>query len=198
MDLTEVLVTGGYLALALLILVENLFPPIPSEVILPLAGFLVGRGDMAYVPAVLAATVGSVSGALIIYEVGRRGGRPLVERLAPRARLSKADLDRGDEWFARYGGWFVVFGRLVPGIRSVVSIPAGVAGMPVGRFVLLTTIGSLTWNAVLIGLGALLGQNWDRIQDVIGPISTIALGVLALGAIVFAAWLVRRERPTDG
>lgn len=192
MDLTEVLVTGGYVALALLILIENLFPPIPSEVILPLAGFLVGQGQMAYVPAVIAATIGSVSGALIIYGVARRGGRPLVERLAPKVRLSQADLDRGDEWFARYGAWFVIGGRLVPGIRSVVSIPAGLAEMPRGRFVLLTTIGSLTWNAVLIGLGVLLGQHWDRIAEVIEPISTVAGIALALGAVAFIIWLVRR------
>ncbi len=116
----------GYFGVAFLMFAENLFPPIPSEVILPLTGFLVGREDLAFVPALVAATTGSLAGALVLYALGRWGGRGLVLRLLVDVlRVKEADLDRADEWFDRYGGVVVLFGRMVPGVRSLVSIPAG-------------------------------------------------------------------------
>jgi membrane protein DedA with SNARE-associated domain len=119
--------SGGYPALAGLILAENLFPPIPSELILPLAGYYVGQGEMAFVLAVLAATIGSLAGALLLYSIARFGGRRLVLKLGKVLRVKERDLDRSDEWFDRHGGWVVLFGRLVPGARSLVSIPAGLS-----------------------------------------------------------------------
>lgn len=181
--------TGGYPALAGLILVENVFPPIPSELILPLAGFSVGQGDLIYLFAVLAATFGSVAGALILYFAARQGGRPLIYRHAKKLRLKEAELDRADAWFDRHGAWFVLFGRLIPGVRSLVSIPAGLSEMPLWRFVLLTTIGSATWNALLIGAGWALGEQWSEIETIVGPMSRIALVALVAGA---AAFVVRR------
>lgn len=186
--------TGGYPALAGLILLENLFPPIPSEIILPLAGFSVGKGELVYLLAVLAATLGSVVGALILYVVARRGGRPLIYRFAPRVRISARELDRADAWFDRYGAWFVLFGRLIPGVRSLVSIPAGLSEMPLMRFTLLTAIGSAVWNALLIGVGAALGENWEEVAAVVGPMSTGALVGLIAATAVGALWLLRRNR----
>lgn len=190
--------TGGYPALAGLILLENVFPPIPSEIILPLAGFSVGKGELVYLLAVLAATLGSVVGALVLYAAARRGGRPLIYRFAPRVRISTRELDRADAWFDRYGAWFVLFGRLIPGVRSLVSIPAGLSEMPLLRFTLLTAIGSAIWNALLISLGAALGENWDEVAAVIGPMSTGALIGLIAATLAGAFWLLRRNRGSAG
>ncbi len=186
--------TGGYPALAGLILLENVFPPIPSEIILPLAGFSVGKGELVYLLAVLAATLGSVVGALILYFAARRGGRPLIYRFAPRVRISARELDRADAWFDRYGAWFVLFGRLIPGVRSLVSIPAGLSEMPVVRFTVLTTIGSAAWNALLISIGAALGENWEEVAAIVGPMSTAALIGLVGATVAGAIWLLRRNR----
>ncbi|MBO9532617.1 MAG: DedA family protein [Solirubrobacteraceae bacterium] len=186
--------SGGYPALGGLILLENVFPPIPSELILPLAGFSVGRGDMVFVLAVLAATIGSVVGALILYGAARAGGRPLIYRFGPKVRLSHKDLDRADAWFDRYGVWFVLFGRLIPGVRSLVSVPAGLSEMPLAWFVALTAIGSAVWNALLIGIGRALGENWDELAAYIGPISTFALIGMLAGMLALAIWLLRRGR----
>ena len=130
-DWVQDLIGGGsYLALTAILVLENLFPPIPSEIVLPFAGALVADGGMSYPGAVLAATAGSLIGALILYAVGRFGGRPLLYRYRRVVRLSEAQLDRADAWFDRRGPWIVLFGRLIPGIRSVVSVPAGAAEMP--------------------------------------------------------------------
>ncbi len=183
---------GGYVALALLILVENLFPPIPSEVLLPLAGSQVAAGNMAYPLAVLAATVGSVVGALALYAVGRFGGRPLLLHHGRILRLDDARLDRADEWFDTHGPKLVFFGRLVPGVRSVVSVPAGLSEMPVLRFVALTTAGSLLWNAALIGGGWALGSRWRELTHFIETYDRYLL-VGFLGAVVaLAVWHRRR------
>jgi len=120
--------TGGYPALALLVLLENLFPPIPSEVVLPLAGYYVERGTLTFVPAVAAATAGLLAGALILYGLGRIGGRPLVLRYGRFLRVDDERLRRAEDWFARYGDAVVLFARMVPGARSVVSVPPGSLG----------------------------------------------------------------------
>lgn len=186
---------GSYPALALFVAVENVFPPIPSEVVLPLAGFYVGEGTLAFVPALLGATTGSVVGALVLYAIGRFGGRPLVLRLGGVLRVDEERLDRADAWFDRHDWKLVLFGRMVPGMRSVVSIPAGLAEMPVGRFVALTALGSGAWNALLVGAGWALGDNWDAVTHVVGQASIFVLagaGVLVLGLV--AVWLLRKRR----
>lgn len=191
---TDAMEAGGYPALGGLILLENLFPPIPSELILPLAGYSVSQGQLTLVLAILAATIGSVVGALLLYGIARRGGRPVIYRLGPRVRVSHRDLDRADAWFDRYGAWFVFFGRLVPGVRSLVSIPAGLSEMPLLRFTLLTAAGSLLWNTLLIGLGAMLGRNWEQVAAVVGPISSAALVLLVAATALGGVWLIRRNR----
>lgn len=175
----------GYAGLAVLLIIENLFPPIPSEVVLPLAGFLVGRGDLAFAGAVLAATFGSVAGALILYCMGRWGGRALILRYGKWLRVDAKGLDRAEGWFRSYGDAVVLGGRVVPVARSVVSIPAGLSKMPLLRFTVLTTIGSAVWNTVLIGGGYLLGANWDRVSDWAGTYSDIVLVVAAVAAALF-------------
>jgi membrane protein DedA with SNARE-associated domain len=186
---------GGYPALALFVLVENLFPPIPSEVVLPLAGFYVNQGTLAFVPAMLFATAGSVGGALILYALGRYGGRPVILRYGRVLRVTEERLERAEGWFERYGTAVVLFGRMVPGARSVVSIPAGLAEMGLTRFVLLTAAGSAAWNALLIGAGALLGASWKAVSDIAGSASTVVLIVTGAAAVIATVvWLWRRRR----
>ena len=167
----EVLIAHGVAMLVLLILLENVFPPIPSEVILPLAGFLVFEGQMTFVEAIVAATVGSVSGAAILYALGRHGGRPLLLRYGRVLRLDDRRLDRADDWFDRHGPKIVFLGRMLPGVRSIVSVPAGLSEMRVPVFVALTALGSALWNGALIGAGWALGSSWREVGEFIGPLT---------------------------
>ncbi len=191
----QVITTLGYLGLALLLVAENLFPPIPSEVVLPLAGFVVGRGDLGFWQALLASTTGSAVGALILYALGRYGGRGLVLRYGSWLRVSAKELERAEGWFRRYGDWVVLFARVVPLARSIVSIPAGTMQMPLLRFTVLTAVGSGVWNVLLIGAGVALGANWARISGWIGSYSDVALILLAGAAAVL---LVLRHRGREG
>ncbi|MBE2318493.1 DedA family protein [Solirubrobacter sp. CPCC 204708] len=188
--------TGGYPALTGLILAENLFPPIPSEIILPVAGYFVGEGSMNFVLAIIAATIGSVVGALILYGIARYGGRALVLKLGRVARVREEDLDQADAWFDKRGPWFVFFGRLVPGVRSLISIPAGLSEMPLTQFVLLTTAGSALWNTTLIGAGWALGSNYERVADYIGPVATVVVVLCGILVLALIAWALKRRRIT--
>ncbi len=184
----------GYVGLALLLIAENLFPPIPSEVVLPLAGFLVGRGDLSLWGALLAATFGSVAGAIILYGLGRWGGRRLVLRYGKWLRVDEEGLGRAEGWFRRYGDWLVLVARVIPVARSIVSIPAGTAKMPLPRFVVLTTIGSAAWNGVLIGAGVALGANWQVVQNWVGAYSNVVLVVAtAVAALLLLLYGLRRR-----
>lgn len=176
----------------LLVALESIFPPIPSELILPLAGFAASRGDLDVVAAVVWTTIGSVVGALVLYALGAKVGE---ERLRAVARamplVRESDIDTVDGWFERHGGKAVFFGRMVPGVRSLISIPAGVAHMPVGRFLLLTALGSLVWNSLLIGAGYSLGSRWSVVETWVGRFQEVVI-VLAVLAVVLV--VVRRVR----
>jgi len=191
----SVITAGGYPGLTALILVENVFPPIPSELVLPLTGYYVGGGEFNFLLAVGAATAGSVIGAFVLYTIARRGGRALLLRHGRVFRIKDSDLDRADDWFDRYGGWLVLLGRLVPGARSLVSVPAGVSEMPRVRFALLTALGSAIWNAALVGLGVALGRNYKTVADFLGPVGTGITVALIGGGIAFAVWWFRRRSP---
>ena len=183
----------GALGVAFLMVLENLFPPIPSELILPFAGFLVGRGEIGFLPALVASTAGSLSGALILYALGRWGGRNLILRYGRYLRVKEADLDRAEGWFDKYDEWVVLFGRMVPGVRSVVSIPAGMLRTPFLRFVLLTTAGSAAWNTLLLGAGWYLGENWQQIEGFVGSLSNFVLVLVAVALVAAAIWWWRRR-----
>ena len=189
--------TLGYAGLALLLLLENIFPPVPSEVVLPIAGFLVGRGDLNFAGALAASTLGSVTGALLLYGAGRWGGRELVLRYGKWLRVSAADLDRAEGWFARYGDAVVLVARVVPVARSIVSIPAGTAKMGLARFTVLTAAGAAVWNAALIGAGYFLGANWGRVSGWVGAYSDVVLvaaTIAAAGYLVFRHFRKKDER----
>lgn len=184
----------GSLGVGLLILLETVIPPIPSEVILPLAGFRSLTGTLNVWAVWPAATLGSVLGALMLYGLGVWLGYERLHRLAGHrwfVLVSQKDMERGHAQFDRHGGKIVLLGRCVPFLRSVVSIPAGIAGMSVRRFVTLTAIGSGVWNAAFLGLGWLLGENWNQVEGWLGPVSYVVLGLVVVGLVVL---MVRRLR----
>lgn len=192
-DLMEALgAPGAGLAVAL----ENLFPPIPSEVVLPLAGFTAGQGEMNLLAAIIWTTVGSVTGAVVLYGIGALLGRERLRALAGRMPLVKVeDVDRAEAWFTRYGGPAVLFGRMIPLVRSFISIPAGIERMPLATFVLFTAIGSLAWNTGLILTGYALGESWDEVEKYVGPVSRGVAVLIGIAVLVFvAARLVGRRR----
>jgi membrane protein DedA with SNARE-associated domain len=182
----------GAAGVGLLIFLENLIPPIPSEVILPLAGFRARTGTLNVWLTWPAATAGSVLGALVLYGLGVWLGYDRLHALAGKRWFilsSQKDLDRGERIFEQHGGKIVLLGRCIPFIRSVVSIPAGIARMPLPRFLTLTAIGSGVWNALFIGLGWLLGENWGEVQAWLGPSSYVVIGLLVVGLV----WLAIRK-----
>jgi membrane protein DedA with SNARE-associated domain len=183
---------AGYLGIAVVMAIETVFPPIPSELVLPLAGFHVATGTLGFLPALGASTLGAVLGALVLYAIARLGGRPLVLRLHPLLRITERDMDRADRWFDRRAVPIVLFGRLVPGIRSLVSVPAGLSEMPLWQFLAATTAGALLWNAALLGAGALLGSQYDRVEGYVGPVSTAVMVAVVLAVVGGIVWLRRR------
>jgi membrane protein DedA with SNARE-associated domain len=178
----------------LLIALETILPPIPSEVILPLAGFLARQGVLNVVMAWLAATVGGVSGALALYGLGAWLGYERLHALAGRrwfVLASQKDVDRGCGLFERHGSWIVAAARCVPVLRSVVSLPAGMTRMPLPKFVALTTAGTSVWNAAFITAGWFLAEKWQRVDAYTGPIGIVVVGLIVVGLGVLA-WRRRR------
>lgn len=177
----------GYLGIVLLMLLENLFPPIPSEVVMPLAGFTAARGRLSLPLVIVAGTLGAVLGALPWYALGRALGVARVRRLAGRhgrwLTLTPGDVDRASAAFRAHGAAAVLVGRLVPAVRTLISVPAGVTRMALPRFLVLTTAGSLAWTAVLALTGNALGRDYGRVARFVGPVSN-AIVVLILAAHV--------------
>jgi membrane protein DedA with SNARE-associated domain len=182
---------GAGLAVAL----ENLFPPIPSELILPLAGFTASRGDMSLIGAIVWTTLGSVAGALALYAVGALLGRDRTRAIAARLPLVKlSDIDRTEAWFARHGVKAVFFGRMVPLFRSFISLPAGIERMPMATFLAFTTLGSLIWNLIFVLAGYQLGENWRVVQDYVGVYQKLVVAAVVVGVAAFVALRLRRSR----
>jgi membrane protein DedA with SNARE-associated domain len=182
---------GAGLAVAL----ENLFPPIPSELILPLAGFTASRGDMSLIGAIVWTTLGSVAGALALYAVGALLGRDRTRAIAARLPLVKlSDIDRTEAWFARHGVKAVFFGRMVPLFRSFISLPAGVERMPMTRFLVFTALGSLIWNVIFVLAGYQLGENWRVVQDYVGVYQKLVVAAVVVAVAAFVALRLRRSR----
>ncbi|MGI5163374.1 DedA family protein [Spirillospora sp. CA-253888] len=191
-DLMEKLgAPGAGLAIAL----ENLFPPLPSEVILPLAGFTAAQGKMSLVAALIWTTVGSVVGALALYGIGALIGRDRMRRMVERLPLVKVqDLDRTEAWFLKHGAKAVFFGRMIPIFRSLISIPAGVERMPLTTFLMYTTLGSALWNTAFVLAGYGLGDNWHKVEEYVGVYSKIVVAVVGLAALVFIGLRVVKAR----
>ena len=205
---TQIYATVGYLGVAFWVALESVIIPIPSELVLPFAGFLVGEGTAIepltgqpwnLVLVTLFGTVGATLGALVAYAIGMFGGRPIIERWGRYLGISPADLDRAEMFFERHGDAAAFFGRLVPVIRSLVSFAAGVARMPLGRFIVFTFLGSLPFTLLLATAGVVLGQNWETVGGVLKQFEYLIvaiLGVIVLAWIWFRILKPRRARAT--
>lgn len=178
----------GYPGLFLLIFLENVFPPIPSEVILPFGGFLTIHTSLRLPGVVFAATLGSLAGAMVLYGAGRilngeRLTRLVESRVGKLLRLKGEDIAKAEEWFRTKGRKTVFFCRCIPVVRSLISIPAGMSGMELPRFLLYTTAGTLIWNILLVSLGALMGESWEYLSWLVGEYSHVMLIVLGISAL---------------
>ncbi|MFJ8044837.1 DedA family protein [Kitasatospora sp. NPDC096147] len=176
--------TMGGPGAGLVIALENLFPPLPSEVILPLTGFAAGQGVLSLTSALFWTMLGSVVGALVLYWFGALFGRERMHAVWARLPLVKvSDLERTEQWFARHGTRAVLLGRMVPIFRSLISVPAGVERMPLSVFLALTTVGSLVWNGVLVLAGYQLGDRWDVVETYVGVLSKLVVVLVAAALI---------------
>ena len=196
--ITDIMNEFGYMGIMFLIALENIFPPIPSEVILTFGGFMTINTDLTVVGVIFSATAGSVLGAIILYMIGLQLGVERLEKIVNRwghvLRIKVEDVHKADAWFDKYGPWTVFFCRFVPIIRSLISIPAGMSNMNVGIFLLLTTIGTLIWNVVLVYLGASVGESWDTIVYYMDIYSNIIYVILAVLFIVLVVVFVKTRR----
>jgi len=190
---TSVVETLGYGGVAFLVALENLFPPIPSEVVLPLAGFVAAEGSASLLGMIVAATIGSMVGAFILYGISAAVGpvrlRALVVRYGRWFGLDESDLDKAEGWFDQRANMAVLICRCIPLMRSLISIPAGFRRMPLLPFTLYTLLGSLVWNVVLIGAGYLLGEQWHRMERPMELFQKVVL--VAIGVAV--AWFIWRR-----
>jgi membrane protein DedA with SNARE-associated domain len=200
----EIILALGYPGIALIMFTENIFPPIPSELVMPFAGFLVGNPDspsaFTFVGVVASGTVGAVVGAVVLYYIGVWADEPVARAFLRRYGrwflLSEEDLDRALSFFKRYGEIIVFFGRLIPIIRSLISIPAGMNRMSLLRFLLFTTLGATLWNVALTGAGVILGANWEQVLDIIDTYQNLTLVVLGAAVVLFVVvrlWQRRRK-----
>lgn len=193
----------GYLGVFLLIAVENIFPPIPSEVILLFGGALTAvalGGKLGIFWMIVVATLGSVAGAIALYYIGKilkteRLKKLVSGRLGKILRLKPADIDKADKWFDEKGNITVFFCRCVPLLRSLISIPAGMSEMPMAKFLLYTTVGSAIWNTILVILGHNLGQNWESIMGFFDQFSHIVVIICAVLIVVCLAWWFCFRKP---
>ena len=195
--ITDWLNQFGYLGVFILILAENIFPPIPSEVILTLGGFMTTTTSMTKIGIIIASTAGSVIGAAILYGIGLLLDVERLEKIIGKygkfLRLTIKDIHKADAWFDKYGIWAVFFGRLIPLVRSLISIPAGMSNMKFGLFLLLTTLGTLVWNTVLVSVGAAVGDNWDEIVGYMDIYSNIVYALIAIGGVAFLIWYFKKR-----
>ncbi len=190
----DVVESLGALGVAAIVLLETVVPPIPSELVLPLAGFLVQQDRLSLLAVLVATTTASVLGALLLYGAGHGFGERRTRAILVRVPLVEhRDVDRAEEWFDRRGEVAVLVGRLVPGVRSLVSVPAGTRRMPVSRFVLLTALGSGTWNTLLVGAGMVLGTQYRLVADYVDVVDRFLVAGAAVALAVFVVHRLRRR-----
>lgn len=193
--ITSIMADFGYIGIFLLIMVENLFPPIPSEIILTFGGFMTTVSSLNVVMVIIVATLGSVVGAVLLYKVASYFGKERLTKIVLKhgriLRLKESDIERAENFFLKYGSWAVFLCRMIPLIRSLISIPAGMTKMKMSRFLVLTTAGSLLWNTVLIGLGAFLGESWNEIVVFMDNFSTIIYSIIAVIVVVSLGFFFR-------
>ena len=203
----EIMNNFGYIGVFLLITIENVFPPIPSEVILLFGGFMTTYTSMSVIGVIIASTLGSVLGAIILYYIGKilnkeRLKKIITSKPGKLLRLKPEDIDKADKWFDTKGNKTVFFCRFIPVIRSLISIPAGMSEMPMKKFLIYTTLGSLIWNAALTIAGSIVGENWTSILEIMdnySHIAVIVLGIIFIAAIIiFYSKRKKKNLPKEG
>ncbi|MGI0020512.1 MAG: DedA family protein [Nitrososphaera sp.] len=196
--LTSLIAQYGYPAVFLAAFIETIFPPIPSEFVFPLVGFTAYSKGLGLYNAIGMAAVGALgatAGAVLIYFLARRVGRAVILRYGRRVRVGEGELQKAEAWFARYGPAAVFTGRMVPGVREIISIPAGISGMNLPKFLAFTYAGSLAWSVALTLVGFYLGEAWGRVAEQLSSAFTV-IGAIVVAAIIAGAavWYVRRRR----
>lgn len=195
---TRLMEALGYPGIVLVVLMENLFPPIPSEVILPFAGFMTTTTPMSIAGVIAAATAGSLLGGLALYALGAWFGAERIEKFVARFQkyltVTPEHIRKAQDWFERYGVYTVVFCRMVPIMRSIISIPAGLVRMNLVTFVFYTLIGSLIWNGTLVGVGAALGASWPVVSHWVGLYQDVVKVIGILAAVALVVWVFRPKR----
>ena len=180
--ISEIMRAMGAFGVGLLMFIENVFPPIPSELVMPLAGFLASRGVLALWLLIVAGSIGSVAGAVLWYWVGRKLGADRLRALTARhgrwLGMHPSSVDRAQDWFERHGGAAVLFGRLIPTVRTLISVPAGINRMPIATFLGYTTIGAVAWTGLLAGAGYALSSQYDLVAEWLNPVSWCVVAVL--------------------
>ena len=188
----------GYIGIFLLIAIENIFPPIPSEVILTFGGYMTTYSNLNVPLVILSATLGSLLGAIVLYAIGKilnkeRLMKIVSGKVGKILHLKKEDIESADKWFDTKGEKCVFFCRFIPIVRSLISIPAGMSEMNIPKFLIYTTIGSLIWNSVLVVVGSIVGENWENIVNIFDTYSTITLILLIIIFILFVVWFYKKR-----
>ena len=188
----------GYIGVFLLIAIENIFPPIPSEVVLLFGGFMTTYTELNIVGMVIASTLGSLLGAIVLYYIGRILNKERLKKIVSGKigkvlRIKNEDIDKADHWFDTKGNKTVFFCRFIPIVRSLISIPAGMSQMPMGKFLVYTTAGSVIWNTVLVIAGNMVGEKWEDILQIFSDYSHITLVVLIIIFVVGVVWFYRSK-----
>lgn len=188
----------GYIGIFLLIAIENIFPPIPSEVILSFGGYMTTYSNLNVPLVILSATLGSLLGAIVLYAIGKilnkeRLMKIVSGKVGKILHLKKEDIESADKWFDTKGEKCVFFCRFIPIVRSLISIPAGMSEMNIPKFLIYTTIGSLIWNSVLVVVGSIVGENWENIVNIFDTYSTITLILLIIIFILFVVWFYKKR-----
>lgn len=193
--ITQGIDSWGYMGILILMFLENIFPPIPSELIMPLAGFTIAQGKFNFLGVILSGVMGSILGALPWYYFGKNWGeKKLKEWIEKRGKwltLSTEDLERSQQWFRHYGNWVVLLGRVIPGIRTYISIPAGLEKMPIFSFLVYSTLGTIIWISFLTVVGYWLGDNYILVEEFMAPISIIVFVILFFAVII---WFLKRKK----
>lgn len=191
---TSLVSTHGYLGLFLAAFAETMFPPIPSEVIFPLAGFIGFKSNFTYLETFFMAICGALGatiGAVIIYVISLKLGRLAIIKMGKYIFVSEQKIDAAERWFDKYGIYAVLLGRMAPGVRELISVPAGIAKMPIAKFTLFTFLGSLIWSVILVFAGYLLGNSWDAMSESLSDyLSVISIIIIGLVALVIAVYLI--------
>lgn len=192
--ITTVIDKSGYLGVGFLMAIDSANIPMPSEIIMPFSGYLVTTGRFVFWLAVTAGTLGSTIGSLFSYWLGAKGGRPFVKKYGQWVMVSKKDLERADRLFARFGNLIALISRVVPVVRTFISLPAGITRMPIWTFTIYTLIGSFVWTWFLVYVGVKVGENYEIIREKFHGIEYVVLGLLVLGFVVWVVHFVKEQR----